>query len=419
MAAYIIHGGNPLHGTVRAAANKNGVLPIMAATLLTDEPCILRNVPVISAVRVMAEILCELGADVQGIGTQELRICCSGVNRNEVRSELAIRERGSILVMSPLVARLGGAKVARPGGCVIGRRDVGTHLDAIEALGAVVEQEHDYYAIRAPKLCGTTIFLDEASVTATENTMMAACAADGTTIIKHAACEPHVVDFGNFLIAMGAQIEGLGSNVVTIHGGRSLHGASYAIGPDHIDVGTFAAAAAMTGGDLTIEGIDATSLDMIVLVLRRMGVDVSFTGDCMTVSSGRLQAVRKIGTDVWPGFPTDMASVFVALATQADGTTLIHDWMYEGRMFFVDRLVSMGAGIILCDPHRCAVSGPTQLHGKRVHCPDLRAGMALVLAGLAADGTTEITGAELVERGYENIVARLASIGACLEKVDR
>lgn len=417
MSVFVIRGGRRLTGVVQAAANKNGVLPMMAATLLTDEPCTLRNTPAISDVAVMAEILQELGAEVTGVGSRELWICCRKVDRHEVRPALAARLRASILVMSPLVARLGTARLGYPGGCVIGRRDVGTHMDAIEALGATVVREDEHYRITAAHLHGRAIFLDEASVTATENTMMAACASAGDTVIKHAACEPHVVDFGNFLLSMGADIEGLGSNVIVVHGGRPLHGADYQVAADHIDVGTFAAAAAMTGGSVCVQGIDAAAMEMIVLVLQRMGVEVTMNGDCLEVRPSRLRATRKIGTDVWPGFPTDMASVFIALATQADGMTLVHDWMYEGRMFFVDRLVSMGADIVLCDPHRCAVSGPTALHGRRVHSPDLRAGMALVLAGLAADGTTEISGAELVERGYEDIVSRLCAVGADIEKV--
>lgn len=418
MSRFLIEGGNRLRGTVRAAANKNGVLPMMAATLLTDEPCVLRNVPVISDVRVMGAILQDLGAEVEGLGTRELRICCKHVNRNHVRHDLAARLRASILVMSPLVARMGAAHIGKPGGCVIGRRDVGTHTQAIAALGATVVADPDYLSVQADQLHGASIFLDEASVTATENTMMAGCASTGSTQIKHAACEPHVVDFGRFLQAMGAHIDGLGSNVITIEGSRQLHGTEFCVDADHIDVGTFAAAAVITGGDVEIEGINPQALDMIGLVLERMGVDISVKDTCLRVRCGKLVAARKIATDVWPGFPTDMASVFIALATQAEGMTLIHDWMYEGRMFFVDRLVSMGADVVLCDPHRCAVSGPTPLHGRKVHSPDLRAGMALVLAGLAADGTTEIGGAELVERGYEDIVPRLTAIGARITKID-
>ncbi len=417
MSRFIIQGGNRLQGTVRAAANKNGVLPMMAATLLTDEPCTLLNVPVISDVAVMGQILQEVGADVEGIGTRELRIHCKNIHRSDVRSDLVARMRASILVLAPLVARTGRAQLGHPGGCVIGRRDVGTHMDAIHALGATVNRSDDVYRIEARELTAADIFLDEASVTATENTMMAACAAKGTTVIKHAACEPHVVDFGHFLMSMGVRIEGLGSNVITIHGGRPLRGAVYHVASDHIDVGTFAAAAAITRGSIKIEGVQPASMEMINLVLERMGVHIRFDGDCMQVDATRLRATRKITTDVWPGFPTDMASPFITLATQAEGTTLFHDWMYEGRIFFIDRLVAMGANIIICDPHRCVVTGPTPLSGKQVHSPDLRAGMALLLAGLASRGTTELTGVELVERGYEDIVSRLSTLGASIEKV--
>lgn len=419
MPGFLVEGGAPLRGTVRAAANKNGVLPMMAATLLTDDVCELRNVPLINAVLVLGQILLDLGACVEGLGTSTLRIRCKGVRQHWVRPDLVALERAAVLVMAPLIARTGKVTMGRPGGCAIGRRDVGTHLDALETLGAQVDSVRETVSIHADRLIGRTIFLDEASVTATENTMMAACAAEGVTVIKHAACEPHVVDFGRFLEAMGAEIHGLGSNVLTIQGGRPLHGANYAVAADHIDVGTFAIAAAVTGGSIDIEGVNPEQLEMIGLILSRMGVTLRFNGEercCLHVEPGDLVATRKVDSNIWPGFPTDLISPVITLATQCRGTTLIHDWMFESRMFFVDQLVGMGANIVLCDPHRCVVTGPTRLQSTQLDGPDLRAGMALLLAGLAAEGTSEVRGAERIERGYENIVPRLSALGAHIQR---
>lgn len=420
MAGFLVEGGKRLVGTVRAAANKNGVLPMLAATLLTDEVCEIRNVPLINSVLVLGQILQDLGAAVDGLGTSTLRISCAGVNKHRVRADLVAAERAAVLVMAPLLARTGRVAMGRPGGCAIGRRDIGTHLDAMEALGACVRNGRDQIAIQAEGFAGCTIFLDEASVTATENTMMAACAGRGTTVIKHAACEPHVVDFGRFLQAMGAQIAGLGSNVLTIEGGAPLHGATYTVAADHIDVGTFAIAAALTDGSIDIEGVNAVDLEMIGLLLARVGVKLAYRDErqcCLHVERGELVATRKVDSNIWPGFPTDLMSPMITLATQCRGTTLMHDWMFESRMFFVDQLAGMGADIVLCDPHRCVVTGPAQLHGSRLDGPDLRAGMALLLAGLAAEGTSEVRGAERIERGYENIVARLGALGASIERV--
>jgi UDP-N-acetylglucosamine 1-carboxyvinyltransferase len=394
---------------------------MIAATLLTDETCELRNVPRINDVVVMGRILQELGAEVTGLGTSTLLINCSGVHSSTVRRDFAEAIRASVLVISPLVARTGHVDIGRPGGCTIGRRDIGTHLEALEALGAEVQSLRESTRVHAERLQGATVFLDEASVTATENTMMAACAATGTTTIKHAACEPHIVDFGRFLISMGAEISGLGSNVLTIEGGHRLHGTTYTVAADHIDIGTFAIAAAVTGGSIDISGVDPDQMEMIGLILERMGVTLAYSGDkrqCLHVEAGELVGTRKVDSNIWPGFPTDIVSPMITLATQARGTTLIHDWMFESRMFFVDRLVSMGANIVLCDPHRCVVTGPSKLHGARVDGPDLRAGMALLLAGLAAEGTSDIRGAERIERGYEDIESRLTALGANIQKVD-
>ncbi len=417
MSRYIVDGGVPLKGTVQAAASKNAVLPIMAATLLTDEPCVLTNVPQITDVIVMGNLLRRLGAEVEGLGDKTLRICCRDVHDWELASEMVARMRASVVLMGPLLARQGRVRTAHPGGCVIGRRDIGTHLDALEALGGRVREVKDDYIVEGDRLHGASIFLDEASVTATENTVMAASLARGETTIKHAACEPHVADLCNFLVKMGAHVEGIGSNIIHVEGVDRLHGAEHEIVSDHLDVGTFAVAAAVTGGDITIRNVLPSTMEMTTLMLRRMGVQIEETENSMRVRAGDLVATRKIDTDPWPGFPTDLASVMIVLATQARGTTLIHDWMYDARMFFTDKLVGMGANIVLCDPHRCVVTGSTPLHGRTVYSPDLRAGAALTIAALAATGRSEIHDIEFVERGYESFVDRLAALGAIIEKV--
>jgi UDP-N-acetylglucosamine 1-carboxyvinyltransferase len=416
MARYIIEGGVPLRGAVEAAASKNAVLPIMAATLLTDEECVLHNVPQITDVIVMGNLLRRLGAEVEGLGGKTLRISCRNIRETELAADLVGRMRASVVLMAPLLARLGRVQSAHPGGCVIGRRDIDTHLEALAALGARICETRGTYLVEADHLHGASIFLDEASVTATENTVMAATLARGTSVIKHAACEPHVVDLCTFLTKMGARIEGIGSNVIHIEGTSALHGTEHAIISDHIDVGTFAVATAVTGGEVTIHNVIPDTVEMTNLILRRMGVNFEMADSSMTIRPGHLIGTRKIGTDPWPGFPTDLASVMIVLATQASGTTLVHDWMYEGRMFFIDKLVGMGASIVLCDPHRCVVTGPTPLQGNTVYSPDLRAGAALTIAALAASGHSEIHDIELVERGYENFVDRLAALGARIEK---
>ncbi|HVC79320.1 MAG TPA: UDP-N-acetylglucosamine 1-carboxyvinyltransferase [Chloroflexota bacterium] len=418
MSRYVVQGGVALEGTVEAAANKNAVLPIMAATLLTDDPCVLTNVPQITDVVVMGNLLRELGASVEGLGSKTLRICCADVRETTLNPNLVRKMRAAVTLVAPLVARLGRARTTHPGGCVIGRRDIGTHLDALQSMGARVTEVDGVYDITAAKLLGANVFLDEASVTATENAVMAACLAAGQTVVKHAACEPHVEDFCRFLLQMGAKIKGVGSNVIRVEGTEALHGTEFRISTDHIDVGTLAIAGALTGGNLTIRNFVPQHFEMIGLVLRRMGVDFEEGEGTLHVRPSELVATRKVATDPWPGFPTDLASVLIVLATQAAGTTLIHDWMYEGRMFFIDKLVNMGANIVLCDPHRCVVTGPTPLRPRTVYSPDLRAGAALVLAALAAQGTSEIHDVELVERGYENFVDRLGALGARIEKVD-
>lgn len=416
MAKYLIEGGKKLQGTIRAAANKNAVLPLMAACLLTDDECVLENVPKIGDVEVMADLLESLGAVVSGQGTRTLTIRCNKVSRGNMPEDLVSRLRASVLCIAPLLHRLGHARMRHPGGCIIGRRAVGTHFDALSTLGATVMCGPTDYEATANGFTASHIFLDEASVTATEDTLLAAVVASGVTVIEHAASEPHVATLARFLQRMGAIVSGVGSNVLRIEGVPVLGGAHFIVPPDHIEVGTWAVVAAATGGEVTIEGVVPTDLPMILHILKRMGVKLELSQDTLKIYPSKVSAIPKIQTDVWPGFPTDLMSAMVTLATQAHGTTLCHDWMYEGRMFFVDKLIAMGANIILCDPHRAVVTGPSELRGKDIDSPDLRAGMALVIAALCAEGESEISKVELIERGYEDVVKRLNGLGARISR---
>ncbi|MGB9706670.1 MAG: UDP-N-acetylglucosamine 1-carboxyvinyltransferase [Microgenomates group bacterium] len=419
MAKFIIEGGKKLKGTVKISGNKNAVLPLMAASLLTSEDCILENVPKIGDVTVLAKILKDLGAEIEGLGTNRLVINTRKVNKYTPNSELVQKLRASILLLGPLLARFGKAQMRHPGGCMVGRRAVGTHFDALAALGAETITSEENYESKVKNPRSAYIFLDEASVTATENAMMMAALIPGTTVIDDAACEPHVEDLANFLNLMGAKITGAGTNRIMIQGAKKLKGAKFTVGPDYIDAGTFAIVGAVTKSEISIEGVREKDLLMILLYLRRMGVKCEVKGDVLTVLPSKLIAPKgKIQTRPWPGFPTDLMSPFIVLATQAKGTTLCHDWMYESRMFFVDRLIAMGANITLCDPHRVLVSGPTKLRGKVVETPDIRAGMALVIAALCAEGESEIKNIEIIERGYEKVEERLKSLGAKIKRME-
>lgn len=418
MAKFIINGGKPLKGEVKISGNKNAILPIMAATLLAQEDCVLENVPRINDVLVMGEILKDIGVEIEGLGTDKLVINAKKVSKSSLNPELVKKLRASILLLGPLLARFGKAKLRHPGGCIIGRRAVGTHFDALEALGAKTITTEENYESEVKTTHPANIFLDEVSVTATENAMMMASLIPGVTVIEDAACEPHVSDLAQFLTAMGSRIEGAGTNRITIYGARSLHGARHKIGPDYIDAGTFAIIAAVTKSKLSIVGVKEKDLSMILLYLKRMGVGAKIQDDVLTVLPSKLVApAGKIQTRPWPGFPTDLMSPLIVLATQAEGTTLCHDWMYESRMFFVDKLITMGANITLCDPHRVLVTGPTKLKGKNLESPDIRAGMALVIAALCAQGKSEIANIEMIERGYEDIEDRLKILGADIKRV--
>ncbi len=419
MAKFIIEGGKPLSGDIYVAANKNSVLPMMAACLLTDDDCFLENVPAIADVRTMAAILRELGAVVEREGESRLRINCAGVNSYYPPEHMVERLRASIVLMGPLLARFGKAKMHHPGGDAIGTRSIGTHIHALQALGTTFESGDNFYSARTSHgEPDTYVFLDEASVTATENAMLLAASRPHRTTIANAASEPHIANLALQLGSMGARIVGTGSNVLCIEGSAHLRGATCEVWPDHIEVGTFAALAAAGGGEVTIHNVVPEHLDMILLVLRKMGVDFQIEGRRMLVRPAALKAVPKIQTGLWPAFPTDLASIFIVLATQASGMTLVHDWMYEGRMFFVDKLREMGASIVLADPHRAVITGPSRLRGREFVSPDIRAGIALVMASLIATGRSEIDRIELIDRGYERVDDRLRALGATIDRVE-
>ncbi len=425
METFVIEGGVPLSGRVRPAGNKNAALPILAACLLTGDPVTLENVPRIRDVEAMIELMVDLGAEAEWLDQNTLRVWASDITSTRLDPELCARIRASILLAGPLLARFGSADVPPPGGDVIGRRRVDTHLMAFSALGADVEVEREY-RLRAPGgLTGVDMYLDEASVTGTENALMAAVLARGTTSIYNAACEPHVQDLCHLLNAMGAGIEGIGSNMLTIHGVDSLHGCSHRVGPDHIEVASFIGLAAVTGGDLVIEDAAVKHLRSIRLAFSRLGVEVETQGDDVHIAPGQTlrivddvhAQIPKLEDGPWPMFPADLTSIAVAVATQATGTVLIFEKMFENRLVFTDKLVSMGARIVLCDPHRAVVTGPAKLYGERMASPDIRAGMAMLIAALCAEGTSRIGNVGVLDRGYERIDDRLRDLGARIERI--
>lgn len=413
MAKFIIKGGQPLSGKVKVAGNKNSILPIMAACLLTKEECQLTGVPKIEDVKVLGEIIKHLGVDIKGLGTDTLKIQAKNIIKKPLPSEWVRQLRASILFLGPLLLRHGEISMRHPGGDIIGRRAVGTHFEVMRAFGAKVELGGEDFNIKLVRQQAADIFLDEASVTATENALMIASLINGETVIRDAACEPHVEELAFVLEKMGAKISGAGTNVIKVKGVKNLKGVKHKIWPDYLDVGTFAIASVVTKGHITIKGIRKNDLDMILLYLSRFGVRHKISGNKLEVFPSQLVSPEgKIQTRPWPGFPTDLMSPLIVMATQAKGTTLLHDWMFESRMFFVDKLVTMGANITICDPHRVLVTGPTPLRGKTLGTPDIRAGMALVLAALCAKGESVIHRVELIERGYEEIVERFKKLGA-------
>jgi UDP-N-acetylglucosamine 1-carboxyvinyltransferase len=422
---FVIEGPQALNGTIAAAGNKNGALPILAACVLTDQPVVLRNVPHIRDVETMIELLDDIGVQVEWIAPNEVRVHAAEIRKYELDEELCSRIRASFLLAGPLLARLGRATVPPPGGDVIGRRRLDPHIHALNELGVEIATA-GRYEMRTPALRGRQIFLDEASVMATENTVMAASVAQGETILGNAAAEPHVQDLCRFLVSLGARIEGIGSNLLRIEGVRSLSGGEWRIGPEHIEVASFIGLAAVTGGDLTIQYCEPKDLVPILPAFARLGVHVELAEASVRVPPNQELVVQndlgdqvpKIEDGPWPAFPADLTSIALAIATQATGTVLIFEKMFENRLFFTDKLVSMGARIILCDPHRAVVTGPARLYGQRMASPDIRAGMAMLIAALCADGTSTIGNVGEIDRGYERIDERLRALGARIERIE-
>ncbi|HEY67770.1 MAG: UDP-N-acetylglucosamine 1-carboxyvinyltransferase [Chloroflexi bacterium] len=424
MEKFIIEGGHPLSGTVTASGNKNAALPLLAACLLTDEPVTLHNLPAIGDVQTMGELLADVGVSIEKLDPHTWRVHAREVRTSELSRDLFGRIRGSITLAGPMLARTGAVHLPRPGGDVIGRRRVDTHFLALSALGAEVSTDGTF-RLRGGRLYGADILLDEASVTATENAIMAATLAKGTTIIRNAACEPHVQDLCHMLCNLGAQIEGIGSNTLVIHGVERLGGGEYIIGPDYMEVGSYIALAAVTGGKLLIKNAAPEHMRMVALVFERLGVRFEARGnDIFVPAEQSLTIVPDIGGAIpsiydapWPGFPADLMSVAIVLASQSGGTVLIHEKMFESRLYFVDKLIAMGARIILCDPHRCVVQGPSPLHGDEMESPDIRAGMALLIAALCAEGQSIIRNIRQIDRGYEQVEEKLRPLGARIRRV--
>jgi UDP-N-acetylglucosamine 1-carboxyvinyltransferase len=426
MDKFIIQGGVPLSGEIVPAGNKNAALPILAACLLTEEELVVQNVPRIRDVESMLGLLERLGVKVAWTGDNEVKLQADSISGTEVDEELANRIRASFLVAGPLLARFGEVKMPPPGGDTIGRRRLDAHLDAFRDMGAKVDGDV-WIELSAPKdgLKATRIFMDEPSVMGTENALLAAALTEGPTTIVNAACEPHVQDLARLLCKMGAEIDGIGSNVMNVRGQKKLGGAEHSVCPDHIEIASFMALAAATSGELRIRGIIPEDLEGIRRHFRRIGLQtMEEAGDLMvppeqklTIKDDHGEAIPQIDDGPWPAFPADLTSIALALATQANGTILIHEKMFENRLFFVDKLVAMGARIHLSDPHRAVVSGPSRLHGARLESPDIRAGMAMLIAALAAQGTSEIGNVAQIDRGYERIDVRLRDLGARIERV--
>ncbi|MFP4165465.1 MAG: UDP-N-acetylglucosamine 1-carboxyvinyltransferase [Chitinispirillaceae bacterium] len=439
MGSFLVEGKTKLSGTIRITGNKNEALPVIAAALLSDKTVRLTNVPDIGDVRSMLEIASNLGAGITNPEQNQYRIEALKITTSELPVELSNAIRASVLFASSLLVRTGKAVITQPGGDHIGRRRLDTHFLVFKALGATLEVERKItsdvtretnYILHAPQggLKGADIYLDEASVTATENALIAAAGAKGTTVIANAASEPHVQGLCHFLQSMGVSIEGIGSNVLTIHGKDSFTSAEHEVGSDFIEAGSFIGLAAATGSNLDISGVDPSHMRMILFQFERIGINVEIDKSTRTLSVSDCQplkvrrdlggAIPRIEDSPWPGFPTDLMSILLVCATQADGTSLIHEKMFESRLFFVDKLIGMGASIVLCDPHRAVVVGPSQLYGSTISSPDIRAGMALLIAALAAEGKSVINNIEQIDRGYQDIDKRLNALGARITRTE-
>jgi len=418
MAKLRIVGGRRLSGRITVEGNKNSALPLLVACLLTDRECVLTNVPRIRDVDVLVQLMTGLGATITGQGTGTLRIRCESITTDRPDPVLVGKLRGSVLLLGPLLARYGSARLAQPGGDFPTRRTIFTHTQALEALGATQLDEPGHALEAARGLTGASFYLDEASVTGTETALLAAAAAKGRTEIRHAAMEPHVVELCRFLRAMGVSVEGEGTSTIRIEAPSRLSGAQHQLDGDYIEAGSWGVTAAITGGEIEVAGARTRDLEVVATPLRRMGLRCRFDDDRLAIEPSRLTALGRITTGLWPGFPSDMISLITVLATQADGRTLVHDWLYELRLFALEQLSAMRAGLFLCDPHRIIVSGPTKLRGRLLDARDLRSGMALIAAALAAEGESVVTPLETVERGYASLVDRLRSLGAQVERED-
>jgi UDP-N-acetylglucosamine 1-carboxyvinyltransferase len=422
---FVVEGGHTLSGSIRPSGNKNAALPIIAAALLTDRPVTLTNVPRIRDVEALVELIRSAGVASEWTQRNTLAIHAKSLRSADLDPRLCASIRASILLAAPMIARCGEVKLPPPGGDVIGRRRLDTHFLALQQLGVEFKLDEAFH-LKASKLQGADVFLDEPSVTGTENALMAAVAARGTTVLRNAASEPHVQDLARFLVAMGAQIEGIGTNTVTVHGGRTLAGASHEIGPDHIEVGSFIGMAAVTNSQIRIERAGVEHLRSILLGFERLGVICRVEGDDLIIDKNQPRKIQsdlgghvpKLEDQPWPAFPADVMSIAIVTATQCEGVIVMFEKMFESRMFFVDKLIGMGARIILCDPHRAVIIGPTQLRAASVESPDIRAGMAILIAAMAAKGESVIDNVRQIERGYERIDERLNALGARIQRVD-
>ncbi len=420
MSRFVVEGGVPLRGEITAAGNKNAALPLIAASLLTNDPVTLRNLPRIRDVRGMLEILSGLGAHVEELDPHSVRITTANVSRTDLDPRLSREIRTSLLFAGPMIARFGRITLGPPGGDVIGRRRSDTHFLALGALGARLQADQNGFGLHAERVQGAEIVLDEASVTATENALLCSVLAPGRTVIRNAASEPHVQELAMVLVQMGARVHGIGTNTIEVKGVEQLRGFDHDVWSDHMEVGTFMALAAITHGDLTIHKCAPAHLQMTRFMFQRLGVESQIDGDDMHVPAKDAYIIEddiggkitKIQSQIWPGFPSDLTSIATALATQCVGTVLIHEWMFEARMFWVGSLETMGARLVLCDPHRVVVVGPSQLYGTEIRSPDIRAGLALLAAALCAKGTSTINNIEQIDRGYEAIDERLRALGA-------
>ena len=421
---YIVQGGRKLAGAIEPGGNKNAALPIIAAALLTDKTVTLTNVPRIRDTETLVDLVRSVGAEANWTGQNELVITAKTIRAVDLDPDLCAKIRASILLAGPLLARAGHVILPPPGGDVIGRRRVDTHFLALEQLGATVSADQNY-EFKATKLKGADVFLDEPSVTATENALCAAVVAEGTTVLRNCASEPHVQDLANFLVMLGAKIDGIGTNTMTISGGRPLGGGTFRIGPDHIEVGSLIGLAAVTRSKLTIKNAGVHHLRSTLMGFERLGIVAHIIGDDLIVPAEQSRRIRedlgghipKIEDQPWPAFPADLMSIAIVTATQCEGVVLMFEKMFESRMFFVDKLITMGARIVLCDPHRAIIAGPSRMRGARVESPDIRAGMAMLLAALCAEGTRTINNAQQIERGYERIDERLNALGASIERI--